>query len=137
MADATDGGPKGGGASSTPLPIGPIDLPHRDGTRVIVGTPIHVGGERPWMCAAKLVGKKKPDGDDEMTQTLLLRTGRGSSPEDAQKAALSELKHFYGSPNEPIPEPLILHKPSEPPPPPRKEGKRGLLGWLATLFSKA
>ena len=119
-------------------PVGTMDLPHRDGTRVMVGTPIHVGGEKPWMCAVQLMGKKKtlPRGalEEELTQTLLLRTGRGGSPEEAQRAALAELKHFYGSPNEPIPQPLILHKQAEPPPPPAVAPKRGLLGWLAGLF---
>jgi hypothetical protein len=120
-----------------------MDLPHRDGTRVMVGTPIHVGGEKPWMCAVKLMGKKKalPRGEaleEELTQTLLLRTARGVSPEEAQRAALAELKHFYGSPNEPIPQPLILHKQSEEPAPRPPAAavapKRGLLGWLAGLF---
>ncbi len=134
MAEAPEDGPKDGsakrGMGGAPL-VGPMDLPHRDGTRVMVGTPIHVGGEKPWMCAVKLMGKKKSLGragtlDEELTQTLLLRTGRGGSPEEAQRAALAELKHFYGSPNEPIPQPLILQKQSEPPPRPPAAAKRGL-----------
>jgi hypothetical protein len=155
MAEAPEDGPKDGSATrgmgalvgptsqeADPLRgVRPMDLPHRDGTRVMVGTPIHVGGEKPWMCAVKLMGKKKtpPRGaalEEELTQTLLLRTGRGGSPEEAQRAALAELKHFYGSPNEPIPQPLILDKDkaAEPPPLPAAAPKRGLLRWLAGLF---
>jgi hypothetical protein len=112
----------------------------------MVGTPIHVGGDKPWMCAVKLMGKKREgvrsasgaNGEEEMelTQTLLLRTGRGGSPEEAQRAALAQLKHLYGSPNEPIPQPRIVDKTIEPPPVPAatKEAKRGILGWLAAFF---
>jgi hypothetical protein len=140
MAEAPEDGPKDGGATrGMGALVKPMDLPHRDGTRVMVGTPIHVGGEKPWMCAVKLMGKKKTPTrgaalEEELTQTLLLRTGRGGSPEEAQRAALAELKHFYGSPNEPIPQPRIVDKTAEPPPPPPVAPKRGLLGWLAGLF---
>src|SRR5512140_2270245 len=66
---------------------GRFHVQHRGGARVEVGDPIKVGGARPWMCAVKLVGHKRddlPDGS-EPTQTLLVRTGRGETPEEAQR----------------------------------------------------
>ena len=40
---------------------GRFHVQHRGGTRVEVGEPIRVGGERPWMCAVKLVGRKRDE----------------------------------------------------------------------------
>lgn len=96
---------------------GRFNVQHRGGAHVEVGEPIHVGGERPWMCAVKLVGKKRDVSDeDEPTQTLLVRTGRGATAEDARREALSQLTLVYGSPVEPPPSPIISQKPSDPPP---------------------
>jgi hypothetical protein len=96
---------------------GRFHVPHRGGTHVEVGEPIHVGGDRPWMCAVKLVGKKRdPSEDGEPTQTLLVRTGRGATAEDARRDALAQLTLVYGSPVEPPPAPVIVQKPSDPPP---------------------
>ena len=111
-----------------------FQVPHRDGTRVEVGEAIHVGGERPWMCAVKLVGQRRELQEDgrhgaledligdhgdppEPTQTLLVRTGRGATAEDARRDALGQLTLVYGSPVEPPPAAVILQKPSDPPPP--------------------
>jgi hypothetical protein len=117
-------GPHGeGGEEELKSRTGRFHVAHRGGTRVEVGEPIHVGGDRPWMCAVKLVGRKRdlPEDPDhpEPTQTLLLRTGRGASAEDARRDALAQLTLVYGSPVEPPPSPVILQKPSEPPPAPR------------------
>ncbi|HEY3822117.1 MAG TPA: hypothetical protein VGL81_33360 [Polyangiaceae bacterium] len=96
---------------------GRFHVQHRGGAHVEVGEAIHVGGERPWMCAVKLVGKKRDVSDeDEPTQTLLVRTGRGATAEDARREALSQLTLVYGSPVEPPPSPIISQKPSDPPP---------------------
>jgi hypothetical protein len=96
---------------------GRFNVQHRGGAHVEVGEPIHVGGERPWMCAVKLVGRKRDISDeDEPTQTLLVRTGRGATAEDARREALSQLTLVYGSPVEPPPSPIISQKPSDPPP---------------------
>jgi hypothetical protein len=96
---------------------GRFHVPHRGGTHVEVGEPILVGGDRPWMCAVKLVGKKRdPSEDPEPTQTLLVRTGRGATAEDARRDALAQLTLVYGSPVEPPPAPVIVQKPSDPPP---------------------
>jgi hypothetical protein len=95
-------------------------IPHRGGTRVEIGEPIHCGGtEKPWLCAVKLVGRKTGDEPEaDATQTLLVRTGRGDTPEEAQRAALAQVTLVYGSPVEPPPEPKIVQKRTDPPPPP-------------------
>ena len=102
---------------------GRFHVQHRGGTRVEVGEPIKVGGERPWMCAVKLVGQKRdlPDDPDhpEPTQTLLVRTGRGETAEDARRDALAQLTLLYGSPVAPPPTAVITQMPSDPPPPAR------------------
>ena len=106
---------------------------HRGGARVEVGEPIHCGGEKPWLCAVKLVGKKGPEVDADATQTLLIRTGRGDSPEEAQRAAMAQITLVYGSPVEPMPQPLISQLKTDPPPPlPRGEPatKRGFFSRL-------
>ncbi|MGD0525244.1 MAG: hypothetical protein ABSE49_08880 [Polyangiaceae bacterium] len=96
---------------------GRFNVQHRGGAHVEVGEPINVGGDKPWMCAVKLVGKKRDESaEDEPTQTLLVRTGRGATAEDARREALSQLTLVYGSPVEPPPSPIISQKPSDPPP---------------------
>jgi hypothetical protein len=100
---------------------------------VEVGEPIRVGGDRPWMCAVKLLGRKRggpPEG--EATHTLLVRTGRGFSPDDARRQALAQLTLVYGSPVEPPPEAVISQKPSDPPaaPPATVLPARG---WVSRL----
>jgi hypothetical protein len=137
---------------------GPFHVPHRDGTRVEVGEPIHVGGtSRPWMCAVKLVGRKRgePDGtspappergrdldgtspappergrdlaDGDPTQTLLVRMGRGDTPDDARRDALAQLTHVYGTPFEAPPSPLIIQKAE---PEPIQES-----GWLVRFLAR-
>jgi hypothetical protein len=131
MAGLPEDGRKGSAERLTP-----VDLPHREGTRVHISTPVLVGGEKPWMCAVKLLGHKRTvipgeDPEDEPTQTLLLRTGRGVSPEEAQRDALAQITHVYGRPTEPVPEPVIQLKLSTPPPP--EPGRRR--GWLARVAS--
>ena len=118
---------------------GRFHVKHRGGTRVEVGEPVKVGGDRPWMCAVKLVGQKRDMPDDpehpEPTQTLLVRTGRGATPEDARRDALAQLTLVYGSPVEPPPSAVISQKPSDPPPPPPAEAddKPGKT-WLTRLL---
>ncbi|HEX3343341.1 MAG TPA: hypothetical protein VHS09_02160, partial [Polyangiaceae bacterium] len=116
---------------------------HRGGAHVEVGEAIHVGGDRPWMCAVKLVGKKRDVSDeDEPTQTLLVRTGRGATAEDARREALSQLTLVYGSPVEPPPSPIISQKPSDPPP--SSSPSRGATtvsvteakGWFARMVER-
>jgi hypothetical protein len=93
-----------------------------------------VGGAKPWMCAVKLMGHKRGprspshegDPEDEPTQTLLLRTGRGISPEDAQRDALAQI-------TQPVPQPIIHHKPSTPPPP---KPRPSWLSRLAAFFTR-
>jgi hypothetical protein len=86
---------------------------------VEVSEPIHTGGTNPWMCAVKLVGRKtsapEPDPDAEATQTLLVRTGRGATPEEAQRNAMAQLTLVYGSPVDPPPSPMISQMKTEPP----------------------
>jgi hypothetical protein len=124
---------------------GRFHVQHRGGTRVEVGEPIRVGGERPWMCAVKLVGRKRDEPrsheDPEPTQTLLVRTGRGATAEDARRDALAQLTLVYGSPVEPPPSPVISQKPSDPPPPgpaaPTAEpAQRSWLGRLVDRLRK-
>ena len=122
---------------------GRFSVQHRGNTRVEVSEPIHTGGTNPWMCAVKLVGHKtsEPEPDAEATQTLLVRTGRGATPEEAQRNAMAQLTLVYGSPVDPPPSPLISQMKTDPPaampeeesrtaataPPPRK---RSLLDRL-------
>ncbi len=70
------------------------------------------------MCAVKLLGRARNEPiEREATQTLLVRTGRGQSPDDARREALAQLSVVYGSPVEPPPTAVILQKASNPPPP--------------------
>jgi hypothetical protein len=92
------------------------------------------------MCVVKLLGHDREDPSDGATHTLLVRTGRGPSPDDARREALAQLSQLYGSPVEPPPKPIISHKPSDPAPPvssaPRGWGSRlrrtlaGLVSWV-------
>jgi hypothetical protein len=79
------------------------------------------------MCVVKLLGHNREDPSDGATHTLLVRTGRGESADDARREALAQLSQVYGSPVEPPPTPVISHKPSDPALPlePR--------GWAARL----
>lgn len=123
-------------------------LPHRGGARVEVGEPVHIGGPRPWLCVVKLMGKDDPH-DNESTQTLFVRSGRGATPEEAQRDALAQLSLVYGSPVGPAPNTQISKKLSEPPPserrlpaagstvpPPPSSGTRSESGFLAKLLGK-
>ncbi|HEY6461629.1 MAG TPA: hypothetical protein VIY73_15785 [Polyangiaceae bacterium] len=121
---------------------GRFNVQHRGGTHVEVGEPIKVGGDRPWMCAVKLVGKKRDETEDpEPTQTLLVRTGRGLTAEDARRDALAQLTLVYGSPVEPPPSPIISQKPSDPPPSPRtaqtsRPAAPARKSWFARLLGR-
>ena len=95
---------------------GRFNVPHRGGARIEVGEPIKVGGPKPWMCAVKLVGQKRDDSEPEPTQTLLVRTGRGATPEEAQREAIANLTTVYGSPVAPPPITTIEIKASQRPP---------------------
>lgn len=116
---------------------GRFHVQHRGGTRVEVGEPVHVGGERPWMCAVKLVGQKRDQPDDpehpDPTQTLLVRTGRGNTAEDARRDALANLTLVYGSPVAPPPAAVIMQKPSDPPPPLAPTVRPAAKGFWAKL----
>jgi hypothetical protein len=116
---------------------GRFHVQHRGGTRVEVGEPIKVGGSKPWMCAVKLVGQKRDDGEPEQpepTQTLLVRTGRGFTPEEAQREAIANLTLVYGSPISPPPHTTISMKSERPPPePPRRPS---FIDMLKEVFRK-
>jgi hypothetical protein len=117
---------------------GRFQVKHRGGTRVEVGEPVRVGGDRPWMCAVKLVGQKRDVPEDpehpDPTQTLLVRTGRGATPEDARRDALAQLTLVYGSPVEPPPSAVISQKPSDPPPPDAPSADAKAKTWLTRLL---
>jgi len=117
---------------------GRFHVKHRGDTRVEVGEPVHVGGDRPWMCAVKLVGQKRDVPEDpehpDPTQTLLGRTGRGLTADDARRDALAQLTLVYGSPVEPPPSPVISQKPSDPPPPPAPSVETVPKSWLTRLL---
>jgi hypothetical protein len=116
---------------------GRFHVPHRGGSRIEVGEPIRVGGPKPWMCAVKLVGQKRDDAPDgaEPTQTLLVRTGRGATPEEAQREAITNLTLVYGSPVAPPPSTRIDVKESQRPPvePPRRPS---FIDMLKGVFTK-
>ncbi len=86
-----------------------FQIPHRDGARVEIGEPVFVGGDKPWLCAVKLLGKDEPD--SETTQTLYVRAGRGATPEEAQRSAMAQLALVVGSPVGPPPAASIKPKP--------------------------
>jgi hypothetical protein len=73
-------------------------LPRADGTRVEVSEPFEIGDE--WVCVAKLVGREhdlpwlgeEPPEEDEVTHTLFMARGRGSSPEHAVRDAMSQVE---------------------------------------------
>src|SRR5580698_995633 len=137
--DDDDASRGGEGAASSGRGGQRFHVQHRGGTRVEVGEPVHVGGERPWMCAVKLVGQKRDQPDDpdqpEPTQTLLVRTGRGNTAEDARRDALAHLTLVYGSPVAPPPTAIIMQKPSDPPPAPAPPvPKKGFWEKVRDLF---
>lgn len=117
-------------------------LTHRGGGRVEVGEPIFVGGDNPWLCAVKLLGREDPEVEGEPTQTLMVRSGRGATPEEAQRAALAALSLVYGTPVGPAPSTRISKLPSVPPPPPaapphvEEEPAESKSGWLRRMFKK-
>jgi hypothetical protein len=113
---------------------GAFQVAHRGGTRVEIAEPVHVGGDRPWMCAVKLVGRGGPGEpvEGEPTHTMLLRMGRGATPDDARRDGLAQLTLVYGSPVEPPPAPRIVNKKSDPPAPPDPAEGQGP-GWVERL----
>jgi hypothetical protein len=119
---------------------GRFQVAHRGGTRVEVGEAVLVGGPRPWMCAVKLLGRRREDPlDGDTSQTLLVRVGRGASADDARRDAMAQLTLVYGSPVEPAPEPVIVRKASDPPPPPAAAAgarTRSLRAWLGRLLAR-
>lgn len=117
---------------------GRFHVQHRGGTRVEVGEPIKVGGSKPWMCAVKLVGQKRDEIEPEQpepTQTLLVRTGRGATPEEAQREAIANLTLVYGSPISPPPHATIRVKVSERPAPQVKQ-RPSFIDMLKGVFRK-
>jgi hypothetical protein len=97
---------------------GRFSLWHRGGTRVEVSDPKPVagGGSRAWLCIATLRGRQSDEPQDaEPTHTILIRTGRGGSPEEAQRDALVQLSLVYGTPVGPAPSTRICNKPEEDP----------------------
>ena len=143
------------------------DVAARHGAHVELGEPVWVGGSLPWACPAKLVGREKRlpriDFDDdtedrapdeaqpesEPTHTLLLRTGRGRTPEEARQNAASELQRPLAQP------PQIVPRATQSPPPPLRiimdgdevsrpseppievvagEARRARRGWLGRLL---
>ncbi len=114
---------------------GRFRVAHRAGGRVEVGDAIFIGGERPWLCAVKLLGREASDADGEPTQTLMVRSGRGATPEEAQRSALAALSLVYGTPVGPAPSTLISRMPSASPPP--LEGEPEVKsGWLRRIFRR-
>jgi hypothetical protein len=75
-------------------------LPRPDGTRVEVSEPFEIGDE--WACVAKLVGREhdlpwlgeepRSEEDHEVTHTLFMAKGRGASPEEAVRDAMSQVE---------------------------------------------
>jgi hypothetical protein len=113
---------------------GRFHVQHRGGTRIEVGDPIKVGGAKPWMCAVKLVGQKRDDSEPEPTQTLLVRTGRGETPEEAQRQAIAQLTLVYGNPlSAPTPPVIELKESQRPPPAPLRPS---FIEMLKGLFKK-
>jgi hypothetical protein len=114
---------------------GRFHVPHRGGARIEVGEPIKVGGPKPWMCAVKLVGQKRDDSEPEPTQTLMVRTGRGTTPEEAQREAIANLTALYGSPVAPPPLATIQLKDSQRPPPEPPQ-RPSFIDMLKGVFAK-
>ena len=143
MSDDRDDADEEAPRSST----GRFMLTHRAGGRVEVGEPIFIGGENPWLCAVKLLGREAPDVEGEPTQTLMVRSGRGATPEEAQRAAIAALSLVYGTPVGPAPSTHISRMPSDPPAPqiaslpsapgPIEEEPASMKsGWLRRIFKR-
>jgi hypothetical protein len=116
---------------------GRFHVQHRGGTRIEVGDPIKVGGQKPWMCAVKLVGQKRDDSEPEPTQTLLVRTGRGETPEEAQRQAIQQLTLVYGNPlMAPTPATIELKESQRPPPPKPVPLRPSMFDMLKGFFKK-
>jgi hypothetical protein len=75
-------------------------------------------------------GRDLEDGDP--TQTLLVRMGRGATPDDARRDALAQLTLVYGTPLEAPPSPLIVQKAE-----PELTKDPGWLVRLAARFRRA
>jgi hypothetical protein len=120
---------------------GRFSVPHRGGTVMEVGEAICVGGLKPWLCIVKLLGRREPSApnledhveqpESEHLRTLLLRSGRGATADEARRDALSQLALVYGSPVGPAPEAKISHLEVTPAPP------QAASGWLTRLFGRA
>jgi hypothetical protein len=90
-----------------------------------VGEPVLVddkSDDPQWLCVAKLVEPRDKCASDgsplaETTRTILMRTGRGRTPEEARKDAVARLRLVVGTPSRPAPAPLITRKASDPPSP--------------------
>ena len=125
-------------------PLERLSLPHRNGARMEISEPVRIGGDRPWICMVKLVchasGEAAEGAEGEPTQTLLLRTGRGQSADEARRDALAQLALVYGSPVGPAPSLRISSirpappAPSEAPSPALASKRPGEPGWLARLL---
>src|SRR5690348_7666708 len=73
------------------------------GSRVEVGQPFPMGGDRGYMCLAKVVGRKSEVGsaevlpyddedDAERTQTLCVVSEEGDTPEEAHDRLMARLR---------------------------------------------
>ncbi|MEO6572244.1 MAG: hypothetical protein ABIP89_00295, partial [Polyangiaceae bacterium] len=92
-------------------------MPRADGTRVEVSEPFGIGDE--WVCVAKLVGREhdlpwlgdepRAEDDDEVTHTLFMARGRGTSPEQAVRDAMSQVERSTKHTS------LQIHTKTEPP----------------------
>ncbi len=79
--------------------------------------PFEIGDE--WVCVAKLVGREhdlpwlgeepRDEEENEVTHTLFMARGRGTSPEQAVRDAMSQVERSTG------PAPLRIHTKTEPP----------------------
>lgn len=77
-----------------------VVLPRSDGSRVEVSEPFEIGDE--WACVAKLVGREhdlpwlgeepRAEEENEVTHTLFMARGRGASPEEAVRDAMSQVE---------------------------------------------
>jgi hypothetical protein len=116
-------------------------IPFRGGTRIVIGVPTQAPNDpKVWRCVGKIIGHRTglpwagEDGEEEPTHTVLLRSGRGSTPEAAEEDVLRQLRFVYG---ESRVSPLIAERRSNAPPAPvAPPPTAAVRPWWRALFGR-
>lgn len=94
----------GDGEKEPEIPA-PSPPPLPQGTTILVGDPIHVGGARPWVCIGKVRMRFRGNaeelaaGEPEPSETAFIRTGFGNSAAESKRDVVAQLSRTYGPPD--------------------------------------